>query len=117
MWSLFLFIYILLITGTSLANWILFDCLVKIEYRLFPLDWIKDGRPAGFFYRPSGAPVFWGSVSRSLTLRRWFSKKPVWVRNEESEKLYKYFRVTGIISLALLGLPAIAFIIVFLNQH
>ena len=75
---------------------IIFDQIVKMEYREFKSQWDIDGKPRGFFWIPSDVEnstiAFW---------RCWFSWTfitPEWIR--KSGKAYKfiiYFRITYLV--------------------
>jgi hypothetical protein len=59
-----------------------FDAIVKIEYQRHKDDWIKDGKPIGFFWRSPESSWFSSAFAmQGLSLRLLF-KTPRWVDNE-----------------------------------
>jgi hypothetical protein len=105
----------------SICNFILnsyfYDKLIRIEYERFPLEWTKDRKPIGSFFVPPDSSLFWGSISRNRTYHRWLFSKPSWVRrDEDAEKFYKYYRITGLLSLTLILMFILSFIVIFLMQ-
>lgn len=98
-------------------HWLFYDLLIRIESKRLPLDFAKDGKPLGWFYSPSGAPFFRGTISRNRLIWKWILQKPAWIiRDEKAERFYKYFRLTGTIYFLLILFFAVSFIIAFLNQ-
>jgi hypothetical protein len=67
----------LVLVGISL--FVLFDCLLYLEYEDHRHAWEKDDRPAGFFWRPSGVSFWRGSLSRSSLASSWLFNTPQWV--------------------------------------
>jgi hypothetical protein len=67
-----------------------FDRLVKIEYKKYKEKWVKDGKPRGFFWRPSEIPWFAFAIASSLAMQslsiKWLFKTPEWVTNDLEAK-------------------------------
>jgi hypothetical protein len=116
MWGYVLIGFFGIAVALVVTNWALFDSLLKIEYERFYADWIKDGKPAGMFYRPPGYSLF-GAAKRNRVNTRWIFVKPGWIeRDEAAERFYKYFRLTGIITYSIGLLLLLAFILIFFMQ-
>lgn len=117
MWSLIYIGFFICVAGTVLLNWLFFDCLIKIEFNRFQLNWAEDGKPSGMFYKPAEGSFFKGTLSRNRLLRNWLFIKPRWVESDvDAAKFYKYFRLTGIIYCSQILLIIFSFIIIFLIQ-
>lgn len=55
-----------------------FNKLVKLEYNQYRQEWIKDGKPQGFYWRPPECTMFsWYAMQRLTIL--WLFKTPEWV--------------------------------------
>jgi hypothetical protein len=69
-----------------------FDSLVKIEYRKYKDEWIIDGKPHGFFWRPSESTWFSSSIAMQKLSFRWLFKTPQWISNDP-EAIYRLKRL------------------------
>jgi amino acid transporter len=65
-----------------------FDRLVKIEYKKYKEEWIKDSKPRGFFWKPSEITWFASSLAMQRLSMKWLFKTPVWVTNDLEAKEY-----------------------------
>jgi len=67
-----------------------FDKLVKIEYKKYKEEWIRDRKPRGLFWKPS--EITWFAIGSSLATQRlsmkWLFKTPEWVTNDLEAKEY-----------------------------
>jgi GH35 family endo-1,4-beta-xylanase len=65
-----------------------FDRLVKIEYKNHKEEWIRDGKPRGFYWRPP--ELAWFAISSSLAMHnltlKWLFKTPQWTANDLEAK-------------------------------
>ncbi len=74
-----LFLSLIPVLFFTLAN---FDELVKIEYTKYRAEWIKDGKPRGFFWRPPESIWLAGSLSMQRLSWKWLFKTPQWISSE-----------------------------------
>ncbi len=117
MWSFIFISFLIIIIVTVSLHWLFYDLLIRIESRKFSLDWVKDGKPLGMFYRPPNAPLFRGLRSRNRLMLKWIFQKPNWItKDEEAKQFYKYFRLAGTIYFSAILLFVFSFIVIFLNQ-
>ena len=58
------------------------DKLIKYQYLKYNDEWISDGKPTGFFWRPKEIPLFSGHFARNLRLSDWFFFTPEWIKND-----------------------------------
>jgi hypothetical protein len=63
-----------------------FDRLVKIEYRKYREEWMKDGKPRGFFWGPPESTWFASSLAMQSLSLKWLFKTPEWVTNDFEAK-------------------------------
>jgi ferric iron reductase protein FhuF len=63
-----------------------FDKLVKIEYEKFKTNWIDDGKPRGFFWKPTESNWFSSSFAMQQLAMYWLFKTPDWINNELKAK-------------------------------
>jgi hypothetical protein len=59
-----------------------FDKLVKIEYTKYRKDWIKDGKPRGFFWWPPERTLFSSSLALQALSLKWLFKTPQWMNSD-----------------------------------
>ncbi|MBV9848864.1 MAG: hypothetical protein JO250_04170 [Armatimonadetes bacterium] len=82
-----------------IAAFVSFDRLVQIEYDQYYAQWSADGKPAGFFWRPSGVSYPDGSdapspVGRLVCGLLWLFTTPKWVRgNAMAARRLRQFRL------------------------
>jgi len=88
-----------------------FDKLVKIEYRKYKEEWMKDGKPRGFFWAPPQSTWFASSLAMQSLSLKWLFKAPEWVKNDFEAKetlrkirLYVLIFNVGIIVWALISM-------------
>ena len=68
--------------------------LVKIEYRKYRAEWIKDGKPRGFFWRPPESTWFASSIAMQGLSWKWLFKTPQWMSGDpEAIYLLKRLRL------------------------
>ena len=79
----FIFGFVLFLFGC-----LLFDDLLKCQVERFPESWIKDGRPRGFSFKPSGSSY----ISMWRLTNRGFSTVPSWAKSDKVA-LKRYIRL------------------------
>jgi hypothetical protein len=73
---------------------IMFDLLIRHQYRRHRSHWEKDGRPVGMFGVPPGASRWRGVRARRRCFWRWAFFTPPWVNyDREALTLLLWFRV------------------------
>jgi hypothetical protein len=84
-----LFIFLSLIT-VLIAAFVVFDKLVRLEYFSHRSNWLKDGKPHGFFWVPPESLMaggwlvrFGSSVASQRKLIVWLFSTPDWMRRDE----------------------------------
>ncbi|MGI8670419.1 MAG: hypothetical protein ACR2J3_11355 [Aridibacter sp.] len=78
-------------------NAVLFDILIRIEYKSHNSYWVKDGKPIGFIFVPHEASIFSGSIKRKRLGIYWYFVTPVWVYNDSNaQKILTLYRLAGI---------------------
>jgi hypothetical protein len=79
--TIFLGIFLALM-GVLLFAFFNFDVLVRIEYRKYKDEWIIDGKPRGFFWKPPESTWFSSSIAMQKLSFRWLFKTPQWMSND-----------------------------------
>lgn len=88
----------LLLAGISL--FVLFDFILYVEYEEHHEDWVKDDKPAGFFWTPDGTSYWQGSFSRSTLASSWLMSTPVWMLSDPKTRcLLFWYRLLWWISM------------------
>jgi hypothetical protein len=83
----------LLLAPIGISFFILFDLIVRLEYKFHVEDWEKDQRPVGFLWRPRGAGVWSGSIARSRLASSWVFNTPVWMLDDQrARRLLFWYR-------------------------
>jgi hypothetical protein len=99
-------IVFIIVVGFSqaVARCYFFDRLVKLEHDKYHEHWVRDRKPAGFFWLAPGARG--GYLARAVTAMRWWWRTPQWARaDEEANRLFRYMRLCDFVGLiVLLGL-------------
>jgi hypothetical protein len=89
---IFLFVFIAIISFVTCQ--IMFDLLIRHQYRRHRSHWEMDGRPIGMFRVPPGASRWRGGVARNRCFKRWAFFTPAWVSNDrEALTLLLWVRV------------------------
>ena len=78
----------------GLALFVLFDCIVALEYDDHNESWNLDGKPGGFFWQPSEFSFWTGSMSRSKLASALLAKTPDWMRTDQrASRLLFWYRL------------------------
>ncbi len=87
-----------------------FDQLVRLQFERYPSQWVADGKPWGYFWRPRPAgkrPPFsvWSRRvlwARSLRALVWLLQTPPWIQQDlDLQGLLLYYRRFSVITLLL----------------
>jgi len=65
-----------------------FDTIVKIEHEKYNHEWIKDGKPIGFFWRSSQCTWLSSAMALQRLSFRWLFTTPPWIRNDSDALLH-----------------------------
>ena len=81
-----------------LIDFLTFDRLVKTEYEKHKKQWVKDGKPHGFFWWPSESPLFSGHIAQLRLTIYWLFKTPQWIKRDvKSRKTLQINRISNLI--------------------
>lgn len=117
MWNYIFIGFFILLILTVFLNWLFYDLLIRIEWLRFPLDWAKDGYPIGMFHILPDSLSLGGMVSRNRLLSKWIFNKPSWImKDEKAERLYVFFRISGVFYLLMILAFAVCLAVIFLIQ-
>jgi len=85
----------LALMGILLYAFINFGRLVKIEYQRHNKEWIRDGKPMGFFWRFPESSWLSSSFAMQKLSMQWLFKTPDWTNNdaEARDRLRKLRRL------------------------
>lgn len=75
---------IVLAPALVVGAFVMFDCVVRIEYAEYRARWLADGRPHGFFWVPDEAKGTLHAFAKStwafnVCYGRWLISTPDWV--------------------------------------
>ena len=91
-----------ILCGLTIANFVVYERLVKRQYEVARDAWEEDGRPPGFVWAPSGTSVKL-SWSRNVAYFRWLFVTPQWIRQDmRATSLQRQFRGIAVAELALM---------------
>jgi hypothetical protein len=80
-----------------ITSFVSFSSLVKLEFTDHNSEWIADGGPQGFFWKPPYAGLWrtWRSgYASNVLLWKWLFVTPTWVRSDQrARRLLTRFRV------------------------
>jgi hypothetical protein len=79
-------VFVSALVVTALGLFVVFDWLLHLEYENHPENWKKDGQPSGFFWTPSGATFWRGSLSRGSVASSLIANTPDWVLDDQTAK-------------------------------
>ena len=81
-----------------LLDFINFDRLVKTEYEMDRKQWVVDGKPFGFFWRPSESTMFSSGIAMLRLSMYWLFKTPQWIRHDvKAQKALRNLRIHTLI--------------------
>ena len=84
---------LLILLSLLLACFFAFDRVVRVEYASHRSAWESDGRPRGFFWRPSEATLFGSYFAQQRLSLTWLFWTPTWARHDQSaSRLLKRLR-------------------------
>ena len=84
----------------SISLFVLFDCLLYLEYEDHRHAREEDDKPVGFFWRPNGVSFWRGSMSRSGLASFWLFNTPQWVLlDHKARRLLFWYRLLWWISI------------------
>jgi hypothetical protein len=93
------------LVGDLLAAAFVFDSILRIQFTFYRQDWIRSGKPQGYFYFPEG---FIAAINlRDRRASRYFPWKllittPYWASDDpKAGRLLLVFRLLGVLSLFL----------------
>ena len=78
-----------------------FDKLLEIEYLKYRDEWVKDGKPRGFFFwrPPESCEYFSSAVAQQVLSVKWIFKPPGWsLKDIEAKTHQRNFRLFVLIS-------------------
>ena len=86
-----------------LALFLIFDAILRIQYKNHYEEWLREGKPHGFFFTPKEARTFFGMPgfgSWLATQRRYFTlswRTPNWALKEPKVlKLIFWYRILNV---------------------
>jgi len=103
---------LLLLFPFGIWHFLLFDRLVRYEYKNFRETWEQNGRPFGFFWKP---PHYGLRVSPMRHMARdrcavmWLFVTPLWMEHDDKARVLVSRLRWLWLSFVLIGLPAFAF--------
>jgi hypothetical protein len=88
----------ILVAASGIGSEIAFGQLLKREYLVARDDWVRDGRPMWWTWRPDGAPMpQWGFRTARW---RWLTSTPGWLQTDVTARFWHAFhRVLMIVCL------------------
>ena len=93
---------LILVVGVMVAGislFVIFDLILYLEYEEHYDEWVKDNKPAGFFWTPEGATFWQGSMSRSTLASSWLTVTPAWMLDvPKARRMLFYYRLLSWIS-------------------
>ncbi len=77
---------------------VLGELLILQQYKQHRNVWERDGRPIGFFIRPTKAGLMQGTRAKNRILVIWLFTTPNWVRNDPyARSIHVAYRILGLI--------------------
>ena len=61
---------------------LLFDKILRFQYRNFPEEWEKQGKAIGFYWVPPNSSLFSGSFQRSVRFLSWTFGSEDWMATD-----------------------------------
>lgn len=96
------FVFFAIFFVSILGCFLIFDLVLRSEYEHHRENWVKDGMPHGFFFRPSESAGFFNSwIAMQSNLLLLGFRTPNWIPSDSYlRKLLWLFRSLQIIGLA-----------------
>ena len=71
-----------------------FDELVRLEYQEHYDEWMRKGKPDGFFWHPKESTWFGSSLARNKLSFLWLFVTPEWIKqSSQARRLLKRLRI------------------------
>jgi hypothetical protein len=87
----------------ALVGFVIYDIIIRREYREHRAEWEKDGKPIGFFWSPEEGSFFTGSFARNRTAFWWMILPPAWAKSDRGvRRLFIGLRIATVASLLLI---------------
>jgi hypothetical protein len=102
-----------------IADYVVLDRLIRLEYGNWRKEWINDGRPHGFFFVPPESKTFSGvfvSLRSTRALRtifyEWLFVTPDWMRRQPTARrlLWAHRSLIAILFAPFIALVVLAFL-------
>ena len=97
---------------SSIYHFYCFDRVVRFEFKNYKNEWIKDGKPYGFFWTSKESTYWQGCISRNACLEKWLKENPEWIQNDSKvTHLLNRLRFSKRLAYFSLGVCGVIFII------
>jgi len=73
---------LLLFFGAALVYFFCVDRLIRFQYKNYREQWIRDGRPYGYFWTSKESSFWLGCFSREACVKKWLEEKPDWIQED-----------------------------------
>ncbi|HEY0428448.1 MAG TPA: hypothetical protein VGC76_11760 [Pyrinomonadaceae bacterium] len=71
-----------LLFGATLFYLFCVDRLIRFEYKNYKDEWIKDGKPYGYYWTSRESTFWQGCSSREACSKKWLEEKPDWIQQD-----------------------------------
>lgn len=89
-------LFVILFIVMVVLSLLLFDIVLRKQYRDHLEQWRQDGCPWGFFRFPREVGFLAGCKARNVVFKQWLTGNPVWLESDPVAARYVYlFRITG----------------------
>lgn len=96
----FSFIFLAIFFLCCLSSFLIFDSILRIQYKNHYSEWEEDGKPFGFFFRPKEINYFGSCIAMQSRCLALTFVTPAWSLNEPKVlKLIFWYRILGVFSL------------------
>ena len=101
---------IVAVGAVTMYDFLIYDQIVRREFRELPAEWAKDGKPIGFFWVPKGGNIWTGSSARTRTVIWWAVLAPEWAQSRgDMRSLFIRLKIATVAYLSLFILIFVVF--------
>ena len=58
------------------------DRLIRFEYKYHKDEWLIDGQPCGYFWKPKEVSIFFTGFKHYYCTEKWLKETPEWIQND-----------------------------------
>jgi hypothetical protein len=94
------------------------DRLIRFEYKNYKDNWIIDGQPCGYLWKPKEFPFWLTGANGYYCTEKWLKETPEWIQNDsKATDFLNRLRLSKRLAYLSLGICGVIFIVFLLFRN